>query len=81
MTVTNSEVDVDKAGIRDVLDGLRYPAERWELIAQAQNYGAHSACTRELSLLPVREYTSLWDVAAQVAARRAELRPAVDRAA
>lgn len=69
MTVTNGELDADKSGIRDVLDGLRFPAMRWELIAQAQYYGAHSACTRELSLLPAREYTSLGDVASQVAAR------------
>jgi hypothetical protein len=70
MTTTNGEADLDKAGLRDVLEGLMLPAKRWQLIAQAQYYGAHSACTRELSRLPVREYASLKDVAAHVAAQR-----------
>lgn len=70
MTTTNGEADLDKDGLRDVLEGLNFPARRWQLIAQAQHYGAHSACTRELSRLPAREYTSLGDVAAHVMAQR-----------
>ncbi|MBO0851852.1 MAG: DUF2795 domain-containing protein [Pseudonocardia sp.] len=70
MAVTTGEADLDKAGIRDVLDGMEFPAKRWQLIAQAQYYGAPSACTRELSRLPAREYTSLRDVAAHVVAQR-----------
>lgn len=70
MTATRGEVDLDIAGIRDVLDGLEFPASRWQLIAQAQYYGAHSACTGELSRLPTREYRSLSDVAEHVVARR-----------
>lgn len=70
MTATNGEVNLDTAGIRDVLNGLEFPARRWQLIAQAQYYGAHSACTSELSRLPAREYRSLGDVTAHVVAQR-----------
>lgn len=70
MTTTNGEADLDKAGIRDVLNGMKFPARRWQLIAQAQYYGAHSACTGELFRLPAREFTSLRDVAAHVVAQR-----------
>jgi Protein of unknown function (DUF2795) len=70
MTATNGEVDFDTAGLRNVLDGLEFPASRWQLIAQAQYYGAHSACTSELTRLPAREYRNLTDVAAHVVAQR-----------
>ncbi|MBO0875541.1 MAG: DUF2795 domain-containing protein [Pseudonocardia sp.] len=70
MTTTNGEAELDKAGLRDVLEGLNFPARRWQLIAQAQYCGAHSACTRELSRLPAREYASLGNVAAYVMAQR-----------
>jgi hypothetical protein len=45
--------------IAQVLDGLRYPAERWQVIAQADHYGADSVTRAQLVALPVRAYVDL----------------------
>lgn len=68
--MTDINVDLDAIGIREVLDDLRFPARRWQVIAQAQYYGAPRACTRELEGLPTRRYKSMREVAVELAERR-----------
>jgi Protein of unknown function (DUF2795) len=63
-------IDPDSVGIRDVLAGVRFPAPRWQLVAQAQHWGATPSCITELVALPVREYRNLNDVAAAIAQQR-----------
>jgi hypothetical protein len=63
-------IDPDEVGIRDVLAGVRFPAPRWQLVAHAQHWGATPSCVTELVALPVRDYRSLNDVAAAIAAQR-----------
>lgn len=54
-------------GIQQVLVGLVFPAQRWQLIAQAQYYGAGPAYTTELAQLPEQTYQSLREVAVELA--------------
>jgi hypothetical protein len=63
-------IDPDSVGIRDVLAGVRFPAPRWQLVAQAQHWGATPSCITELVTLPVRDYRNLHDVAAAIAQQR-----------
>jgi hypothetical protein len=50
--------------VRQVLHGLRFPAEKWQIVTQAEIYGA-DATTRDLfHQLPMREYQSWTEVAA-----------------
>jgi hypothetical protein len=67
-------IDPDSVGIRDVLDGVRYPAPRWQLVAHAQHWGATPSCITELVTLPIRDYRNLNDVAAAIARQRAAAR-------
>ena len=53
-------------GVPHVLDGLVFPARRWQLIAQAQHYGATCDYTLALSRLPPRIYLGVEDVASQI---------------
>lgn len=48
--------------LRHVLAGQKYPAERWQLIAGAEFYGADIQSLRELHALPPRRYASFADV-------------------
>lgn len=57
-------------GVQQVLVGLTFPAQRWQLIAQAQYYGAGPAYTAELTQLPARTYQSMREVAAELARLR-----------
>jgi hypothetical protein len=61
-----NNVDHMSIGILQVLNGLEFPAERWQVIAQAQYYGAGTAYTGELTRLPVRTYQSLREVAVEL---------------
>jgi hypothetical protein len=54
--------DVER--IRQVLDGLSFPAARWEVLAQADHYGADSVSRAQLSMLPVGTYRGLAEVLA-----------------
>lgn len=53
--------------VRQVLHGLRYPAERWQVITQAELYGADIETRTRLHDLPVRRYRSSTDVTAELA--------------
>jgi hypothetical protein len=48
--------------VRQVLRGLTYPAEKWQVIAQAQLFGADVGTTTRLYDLPMRRYRSTSDV-------------------
>jgi len=56
--------------IRQVLDGLRFPAQRWQLIAQGELYGADVVTMAKLHRLPPRLYLDCDDVTAEIIATR-----------
>ena len=59
---------MDRADVAAVLDGLCFPAYRWEVIAQAELFGTDSVTRRRLHRLPARLYADCDDVAATVRA-------------
>ncbi|MFR9801109.1 hypothetical protein ACL02T_02265 [Pseudonocardia sp. RS010] len=54
----------------DVLRDVRYPAERWEIIAGATTRGADALTACHLARLPYRTYTDLDAVLTGVFGRR-----------
>jgi hypothetical protein len=54
--------DVER--LAQVLDGLSYPAARWQVIAQADHYGADSVSRAQLTTLPIGTYPDLVQVLA-----------------
>lgn len=54
--------------LRQVLHGLSFPAEKWQLIAHAEHYGADARSMGELWELPVGSFPRLDAVLAAVAA-------------
>jgi hypothetical protein len=50
---------VDPTRIADVLAGVPYPARSWQLLAQADYYGADRHTRTELSRLPIGTYRDL----------------------
>lgn len=56
--------EIEKQSLRFVLDGLSFPAERWEIVAAADFYGADVHTSRRLRALPLRDrpYRDLPDV-------------------
>ncbi len=66
--------------VRQVFGDLPFPVYRWQLIAQAAEYGADAVTMAKLHRLPVRRYTDCADVAATiVVALRARPRPRLYR--
>jgi hypothetical protein len=45
-----------------ILAGQRFPAHRWELIAEAHSYGADAHSVEQLQALPERRYNNLLEV-------------------
>ena len=45
-----------------MLDGLAFPAQRWQLLAQAELNGVDAVMHERLRRLPEREYTDAGDV-------------------
>jgi hypothetical protein len=70
--------DLDKITLRvaAVLEQLRFPAVRWQIIAEADHYGADWQTRTELERLPIGNYL---DVAAVVSMISASSRPPVRR--
>jgi hypothetical protein len=66
-------IDLGAVGIREVLAGLRFPAPRWLVIAQAHYWGADAYCIQELNRLPIKTYQTLAEVAAALREQRAAL--------
>jgi len=64
------EPEPDPLAVRlgHVLAGLRFPATRWQLVAQADYYGADSKSRTELGRLPAGLYR---DLAAVISAIKA----------
>ena len=56
--------DTDKQSLRFILDGLAFPAERWQIVTAADFYGADVATCQRLRTLPVRSrpYRDLQEV-------------------
>lgn len=48
--------DLDDSRVAAVLAGLRFPALTWQLVAQADYYGADVQTRSELAALPIGEY-------------------------
>jgi hypothetical protein len=47
-----------------VLRGLTYPAEKWQIVTQAELYGADSSTRGQLYRLPMREYATPAEITA-----------------
>jgi len=54
----------ERASLSEILEGLNYPAEKWQITTCAAIYGADVRTRRELYALPARVYRSAGDVAA-----------------
>jgi hypothetical protein len=56
--------DNEKRSLRYVLDGLMFPAQRWEIVTTADMYGADASTRERLQALPLRNqpFRSLQDV-------------------
>lgn len=48
--------------IEQVLDGLRFPAHRWQIVTQADMYGVDTTTRKLIHTLPPRVYRDLADV-------------------
>jgi hypothetical protein len=55
-----SRADVTRIG--QVLDGVEFPAAKWQLIAHADHYGADAVTRAELWAMPVAVYPDLVSV-------------------
>ena len=60
--------------VRQVLHGLRFPAEKWQIVTQAELYGADATTRDQLYQLPLREYRS-WTEVAKTVTQNAEAKP------
>lgn len=49
----------DVARIGQVLAGMTYPAAKWQIVAQADHYGADAVTTAQLWSLPAATYADL----------------------
>jgi hypothetical protein len=47
-----------------VLQGLTYPAEKWQIVTQAEIYGADGETRGKLYRLPMREYATPAEITA-----------------
>jgi hypothetical protein len=61
--------------LRHVLAGLAFPAQRWQVIAEAEHYGADARTRQELRVLPDARFESyaalLWALERATARTRA----------
>jgi hypothetical protein len=48
--------------LEQVLSGLNYPAEKWQIVTQAEIYGADGGTRARLRALPLRSYLDCADV-------------------
>lgn len=49
--------------VQQVLQDLTYPAEKWQIVTQAELYGADVTMREELHELPMREYGNMAEIA------------------
>lgn len=64
MTRWNRRVDAER--LTQVLDGVAYPAAKWQLIMHAEEYGADTATRADLWSLPSGDYPDLVAVLAAI---------------
>lgn len=57
--------------LRHVLAGQQFPADRWQLIVDAELYGADTQTRYELQTLPPKRYISLAEVLSTIDSARA----------
>jgi hypothetical protein len=69
-TRTATRIDTGTGRVASTLAGLRFPAMRWQLIAEADYYGADAITRDELAGLPAQLYQDLATVTAALAAVR-----------
>ncbi len=60
----------DETRLRQVLEGLRYPAQKWQIVTWAETYGADATTKTELAGLPLAPYRCVGDVLTGVAGTR-----------
>ena len=58
---------INSERFRYALAGLRFPAERWQIVAWANDYGADAFTMDDLHNLPRRSYRDIRDVIDAVA--------------
>jgi hypothetical protein len=68
--------DLLSVGARQILAGLVFPAHRWQVIAQAQYYGAGADFLLALDRLPTRTYSNIGEVLTQLTELASGSRPA-----
>lgn len=56
----------DRVRVRYVLAGLAFPAHVWQLVAQADHYGADAQLRAEIVALPSRRYVTLLEVESEL---------------
>lgn len=66
----------DLKRVRQVLAGLPFPAEKWQLITYAEEYGADATTRGDLWALPVGSYPDLSAVLASLGLAAATVDPA-----
>ena len=57
-----AQLHADVQRITQVLAGLDYPAARWQVLAEADHYGADAGSRQQLHALPSLTYRDLGDV-------------------
>jgi hypothetical protein len=57
--------------LQHVLQDLCFPAQRWQILAEADMYGADTELRTQLYALPVRLYENCADIAGAMESRRA----------
>lgn len=60
----------DETRLRHVLDGLSYPAQKWQIVTWADFYGADATTRNELAGLPTAAYRGVDEIIAAVAGTR-----------
>jgi hypothetical protein len=60
------ELRAEALRISQVLAGLRYPAAKWQVLAEADHYGADVASRAQLWTLPAGTYADLSGVLGQL---------------
>jgi hypothetical protein len=57
--------------LQHVLQDLCFPAQRWQILAEADMYGVDTAMRTYLYALPIRQYEHCADIASAMQAGRA----------
>jgi hypothetical protein len=72
-----AQLRADRQRIAQVLAGLHYPAARWQVLAEADHYGADAGSRAQLHALPPAIYRDLGDVLVRLGLLSARVLPEV----